>query len=194
MRRAKLDYLLKFSQSCFDDRVQLIKAPYLIWIVGNQLSQRLKQLGNFSLRTIVAVEVTALSGQQIATLSYSASRILLSMAKIERSTSLVCSTQPKLLLCRVRLTANAIAATTNNPKAMASVTDARPGRAASIPSTGSSQLHFRELPCRPPHRPNCFTFCRSEPCVLLALRAGDRIPSWKRRSTRTSGGSGRGDR
>ena len=69
MRRAKLDDLLEFGQSCFDDRAQLIKAPDLIWIVGNQLSQRLKQLGNFSLRTIVAVEVTALAGQQITTLS-----------------------------------------------------------------------------------------------------------------------------
>ena len=69
MRRAKLDYLPEFGQSCFDDRAQLIKALDLIWIVGNQLSQRLKQFGNFSLRAIVAVEITALSRQQIPAFS-----------------------------------------------------------------------------------------------------------------------------
>lgn len=65
MRRAKFDYLLEFGQSCFDDRAQLIKALDLNWIVGNQLSRRLKQFGNFSLRAIVAVEIMVLSRQQI---------------------------------------------------------------------------------------------------------------------------------
>ena len=69
MCRSKLDDLLEFGQSCFDDRAQLIKAPDLIWIVGNLLPQRLKQSRNVGLRTIVAVEIAGFARQQITTLS-----------------------------------------------------------------------------------------------------------------------------
>ena len=56
MRRAKLDDLLEFGQSCFDARAQLLEAEDLTWVVGNRLSQRFEQFRNVGLRTIVAVE------------------------------------------------------------------------------------------------------------------------------------------
>ena len=65
MRRAKLDHVLEFGQSCIDDRVQLIKALDLTGIVGNCLSCRLKQFWNVSLRASITVEITLLPRQQI---------------------------------------------------------------------------------------------------------------------------------
>src|SRR5690242_19442768 len=49
-------------------------------------------------------------------------------AEMLRNTSLVCSTQPILSFCQVRLTARAIVAATNIATAVASAPDTGPGR------------------------------------------------------------------
>jgi hypothetical protein len=160
--------------------------------------QRFEQFRNISLRTSVAVEVSALSRQQKTALSrlgfenscFNGGNIAKHPVRVFHPAEAVS------LPSYSRFTVNATAATPNIPKAMASVPNTGPGRISfhRLGQIVPDALSRGVMPTTPSEKCNCFTCCRSGPCGLLARRVDDRTPSWKYRSTRTSGAAGRGDR
>ncbi len=197
VRGAKFNDLLEFGQSCFDVRTQFVKALDLTWIVGDRLSYRFQQFWNVSLRAIVAVEVAALSGQQVAAFArfgfkdgfFESGNIAKHVIGVFDPTEAFSLPTKIDALMRLRQQQ------TSPPRWQAYRT-LRPGRIAFqrggqiVPDA----IWRSDMPSSPQLGVSCFTFCQSESCELPDRRAGDRTPSWKRRSTRTSGAAGRGDR
>ena len=88
MRWGKLDDLLEFDQPCFDNRAHASRRWDLIWIAGNQLTQRLKKLKNSQPANDCSCQDNCsrpLADSRGAQLGF---RMLLSRAEIVRSTSL----------------------------------------------------------------------------------------------------------